>query len=665
MPVVGLPISTSPIGSRERATDSTESAPTRKTPHLHTRRSVSSMKGLLPLTLTPTCPSPRTNLPLEEGMEPRVDDLLPELLARDLELSKSVFEARSMTSGAPIPTIMTDYRSAAMAFPPRMSSPYRTASLRVQSLGAIEERSSMVSFLDQQEALKCDETASDLDSLTGTEASYDAGPSSFRMREQSIVTNATSLASSSWRPSSKSSRSPDGPRRERSWIEVESDGEEEGDSHDFNLSSLSPRPPTPPTSDGLDAQRHQPARSIAETWRSSPAKSVAKHEPLDPKDITGFPPPLDMHHNPPSRQQSTRRYPVRTNNGRVPEDISSPVLSRASMPESRVTRDVYSDYDDDLVSPIDQQSLGPRRNTIYIRPSPPPSPLPSVQTWLNGSTQPFVLPFQGDELARIVPLPPDAIETLRISTTCFPETMLLSSSLTIETIRSYSRKVRQPSAEPSLLATPPQSPPPIIVNKKSLWRRVVKRGSQSSAQKQRGSHSSLGSSLQSPSSVTLDAPKPWASLKNVFGYCSDYICDALYSHILAYNYVSALVARNPQPSPYGRSRTNDADDIPKKAASLLGLSHSPSVASMGAANRATKRLSSMVTGHSNNDAALRSIQTELLRCIRRLIATARLMAESGSGDDRMMEMETEDNDMLFLRSLCEIVRISEEAAYVC
>jgi hypothetical protein len=63
------------------------------------------------------------------------------------------------------------------------------------------------------------------------------------------------------------------------------------------------------------------------------------------------------------------------------------------------------------------------------------------------------------------------------------------------------------------------------------------------------------------------------------------------------------------------------------------------------------------TAHDN---AVRDIQAGLVRCIARLIATAKLMAESGTGEERMVEVEAREADVLFTRSLCEIVRLAEE-----
>lgn len=178
-------------------------------------------------------------------------------------------------------------------------------------------------------------------------------------------------------------------------------------------------------------------------------------------------------------------------------------------------------------------------------------------------------------------------------------------------------------------------------------------------------------------------PKPWTPIKNVFTHCSDYICDALYAHIVSYNYVSALVARNPVPAAAGHGRTGSTstrdqqqqqqDDIPKKAASLLGLAASAeAAASMGRLPRRVSSpvgertkdgtMSSRTTTPSSQEHALRVIQSGLLQCIARLVATAKLMVESSTGEEGMADTEVEDADMLLVRSLCEIVRMAEEAS---
>lgn len=622
-----------------------------------------------------------------------------------------------MTAGSPISPsplpfddLMDKPRAAMHSHRSSHLSPYQSAYMRVQALGAIQERNSMVSFLDQQE----DDAASDSCSASESDASsvYDAAPPSFLRRHQSIDTNVNSLDSTTARPSSsrlsplsfsESSRC-ESSRCMSSWIEADSDAEEEQEQEEDagNYSTalhLSPRPPTPPEFEaGIDSKSfgsgnmhkflHRKSHSVtgtavlttplpgqylsnstAQVWRPNATRHPKYSQMQYPDSPESLCLPISQC-TPPVPHLQSLHYSPENGLSRPPSNKSIGRLVNSHVAEAAPLDDECAQMEyNQFVSSIDSK-YAPRVDSVYIRPSPPPSPLPSVQMCLNGSAQHFSLPFQSDELARVVPLPPDVIETLRVSTACFPETMLLSSSLTIETIRAYSRKARNPAAD----GTPPPSPQGSLpLSKQSLWRRVVKRGSQPSP-KMRDMHISTTNMLHSPSSSSLESPKPWTSIKNIFGNCSDYICDALYSHIVAYNYISALVARFPAPPTAGRSCSpigSQHEDIPKKAASLLGL-HEAATLTSASSIRSAKRLSSIYRGKegpsipssANQEAALRNIQMELLRCTRRLIATARLMAESETGEEKMIEMEVEDADVLFMRSLCEIVRVNEEAAYL-
>lgn len=714
MSVTILHASTSPTCFLEQSANSSRSAPTKITLARATRRRVSSMKGLLPLTLSSasSCSSLNSQLP-DDALEQRVDDYFPEVLARDLEISKPVFEARSMTAGQPISPSSSS--SNGLVDKPKLAttpyrptfSPYQSAHLRVQALGAIQERNSIVSFLDHQENDRFNDMTSDSCSATETDTSsiYSAEPPSFLIPHLSIDKKISKLPLVNEKPplshTSSISRS-EGSRQDSSWIEADSDAEDEYREEAGIYSTvlhLSPRPPTPPEFEAsigsisvggsthklLHRKAHSVtgssatappsgqhlSNSMAQAWRPSSTQYPGQMRyPDSPESLC-----LPMSQRTPSIPSlQSPQYPPesglsrRTSNTSIKKRGGSHAAEAASTVYERATPE-YNHF----VSCIDSKHA-PRYDGVYIRPSPPPSPLPSVQMWLNGSAQLFSLPFQSDELARVVPLPPDVIETLRVSTACFPETMLLSSSLTIETIRAYSRKARHPATDTSPLPSPQL---PTAPSRQSLWKRVVKRGSQMPL-KTRDSHAT---SLVSPSSSSLESPKPWTPIKNVFGNCSDYICDAIYSHIVAYNYISALVARFPAPAAPGRSCSPielQGDDIPRKAASLLGLHEASIVTSAAASVRSAKRNSFSQWGRDDvrtgspmgtssfagQDMAIRNIQTELLRCIRRLIATARVMSEGGAAEEKVVDMDMEDADVLLLRSLCEIVRVNEEVACI-
>ncbi len=713
---------------------------------------MSSMKGLMPLTLSSasSLSSASTgNLPLEDGMGERVDEYFPELLARDLELASAVFSARSMTAGPPSCTVAAEYMARAKAagvFTQRATSPYHMASARVQLLGAIEERDSIVSFLEQQQSHDSfEDSNSDLDTTSSAEESGGMPPPSFRYRNHSVITNATSVEDSNWRPSPKPSPPPEETLQDPPaciWIEGDSDDESEQHTDEEMmlepLSPLSPRPPTPPTTEDdpappkLDSTAssfrtrilHRKSHSVGS---GSPIGSPQFHfnrpplpkqpmgtnitdafpkkedtrdtvtirkptvlEPIAPNSVAQPPPaastvPASMQMLPPPVPQKHKERHAAIRPSTAGSRTSKTPRHVQIIAEPSPVSDEFPESDDGESVMMSERNVWSRNEIGYTRPTPPPSPLPSVQSWAQSNIKPYAPPFLGEELARVVPLPPDVMETLRVSVTCFPETMLLSSSLTIETIRSYSKKMRHPNMD-VFRPSPPTSP--TAVGRKSLWQKVNPLKRASSASLRADMRSMNGSTAQS-----IGVNQPLSNpLKNVLSCCSDYICDALYAHIVAYNYISALVARMPAPamkrmhSNAGRMSSDyqhqQQDNIPKKAASLLGLGgggggnhHAAAETMPTRSGRLTKRTSNQAmpwlreemtprnsASSANLDNAVLALHAGLLKCIARLVSTARLMSESGSIEERIIDMNHEDSDMLFMRSLCEIVRMAEEAS---
>ncbi|KAG6301501.1 hypothetical protein E4U09_005091 [Claviceps aff. purpurea] len=689
-------------------------------PSAKCRRSVPSMKGLMPLALSSpfsNSESSSQSVTIDDGVVP-CNDCLPELLARDLERSSDIFASKDMTAGTPN-TVSKPEEKIRTRVSKVSYSPYFAASARVQVLGAIEERDSMISFMDQQEPELVVDQHSDSASTTSHDSSEEAEPPSFRHRG-SVVTSATSVGSTPYNKTRVSSL----PERSCacSWIDVDSDRDEDQEIlDDCHFDSLSPRPPTPAA--GSEA-RMPPVAPVPRTDMASirsrsscmfRPRSHSVNEDLSNPTVRRYsmgPPvrlpqrsssintllprtsmscaesslPQSFGTRTPGRSKKPKRIQplaidTACNDGFVPTTcVREAVLKPGLMRDLSPMDDGYTQSDNEaLWSPTRKRA--PKENYVFVRPPSPPQRLHSVQSWLNSSLQPFPWSPHGDDNAKLVPLPPDAVENLRISVALFPETMLLTSSLTVETIRSFSKKVRRPSLDSSSIVLGegllPESP------RRSLWRKVIphRRGSQFSDPRTLSAPPSPrhpGSSAPT-SPASTDALKPWMPLKNVFGCCSDYICDALYAHIVAYNYVSAFLSKNPVPlSARGRSeRLNlrespSQDDIPAKAAYLLGLSASgDGAATMG---RFPHRLGSLpgdrimegILTHRDTvliaqDNTLRAIQSGLLRCVSRLLNTAKHMAENDTTEDGVIEVESGDADMLFLRSLCEIVRMAEDS----
>ncbi|KPM36351.1 hypothetical protein AK830_g10224 [Neonectria ditissima] len=651
------------------------------------------MKDLLPLSLPKSRPRTPSPLRTEEAMSGESNQCFPEFLARDLEMSSAVFAAKNMTAGIPSTVLASEEKSKqrTMSCPGRiLTSPYQTASLRIRTLGSIDERDSVVSFMEQRGCGA--EGSSDLDSLPGTESSGGLEGPSISLHQQSIATAATSLTSASGSaPSPKSLLSRQPLSREHSWIDADSEDdmdkeEDESGSNEQTPLALSPRPPTlgstDPVFDNMGsikelARSRTPLNQTSSSTNGTPSRrhSVRSVEiPPRRASLTFTATSLEA----PSRSQSPLT---------CPDSMLSPYKRLQTFQLSKPTSNAPAfrhrndfdldplDFDEDSIFDADLRPW-PRASTVYIQPTPPPSPLPTVQAWLDGSNPPFVPQPPVDDLNKAVPLPPDVMETLRVSIACFPETMLLSSSLTIETIRAFSKKVRHPSNDPrreSLGDFVPHVP------RKSLWKKVVWHGRGSISTRLHRSHQSHDdddAEVMANLEVSV-APNPWAPLRHVFGSCSDYICDALYAHMVAYNYVSRVPrsqSTSSTRSSTSSSKKSQKEDIPKKAASLLGLDGLHAPPSVG---RIAKKLSAPLTawgfgkdemspvgGASTaaQDNTTRNIEAGLLRCVMRLIGTARMMAEEGGGEERMMEMEPQEADMMFVRSLCEIVRISEEAA---
>ncbi|KAK4041969.1 hypothetical protein C8A01DRAFT_14359, partial [Parachaetomium inaequale] len=220
-----------------------------------------------------------------------------------------------------------------------------------------------------------------------------------------------------------------------------------------------------------------------------------------------------------------------------------------------------------------------------------------------------------------IPLPPEVVESLRVSISCFPETMLLTSSLSIETIRAYSKKVKHRAGlnrnfrstdSDSIYSSSSYTPKPSRRWNMS-WLGHPRCSSEHHQQPQpqqrqqhcytipRGTHPPP-LAVMSPSNLSLTTaatPPPttptswcmWSPIKNIFPSASDHLCDALYAHLLAYNYIASLSPLPSTPSPLlstpsssssfreagSRAKTSGEDSatrnlqIPQKAASLLGM----------------------------------------------------------------------------------------------
>ncbi|KAK1980243.1 hypothetical protein LZ30DRAFT_629632 [Colletotrichum cereale] len=670
---------------------------------------------------------------MAEATEPTMDCNLPELLAQDLEFSSLIFAAKNMTAGAPSPTLASDEDDwHGGAEPPTvLGAPCHPNSVpQFQPLGAIDEKSSASGASEHDMSDDASSSSGDSFSMAGNDVDgEDDAAESPHIRQHSVLTADTVLTVSSQPAPTASSQKRvvsfggDVEGSLKSWMDFEPEAPVD---HPELGKSLAQSPVTTPLKPVRPLSRLGD-RSINEP---SPQRARSANAAVTSRRLSN---PFEGYTRPTSRARSLQMDPTTpTAAGKAPSIISD--LKEELEPWFR-----YLDADDDSVSPprglapplLVTPRSGSRSGVSRAATTPTPRPRSQTQTrprptssvstsytWLEDPID--IPPPPSDDQSRRIPLPPNVMESIRVSVTCFPETMLLCSSLSIETIRSYSRKVRQPPLESLQPDTPPTSP------KRWRWlssRKTSNHGNgggnigggnssnnnynnysysnsnNNSANRRCCSRSSSNVDLPftiNPSTTTL-APPQWSRIRSIFPHGSDYLCDALYAHIIVYNYLAPMVqnlrhgaaARPPTPG----SPASTEEPIPRKAATLLGLQGGRSDATTPPPPpRPLRKRSSMFLGlraatrqstypappmpplpplpslpHAAttttsaplaSDVSLRELQLGLHRCISRLVTTLR--AEGTEGPVATGEPAGEV-DPLVLRSLCEIVRCCEEA----
>jgi len=626
---------------------------------------------------------------------------LPELLARDLELSKSVFTSRHMTADAPSLSLTAGDRGRHQSMRLRPTSHHPHLLNRVRSDGAVgslspEPQGYSTSWLDQSEArpeASCPDGHAeakqqalpkeglDFSDDTSHSSDFDVEPPSIRYREQSVTTVATSVTSR--RGSSAMPQLPLSP------TEVNEIRMYFRDEHSTktpfqrpHTASGSPskdeRPmsPTEMPAVAIPRRRSSLNRRVPEMEQpQSPRSSLATL----PNDVSLFafsvaspPSSMEMTRSPAPMDERTApdvailRKPVPRRN---PEPAPEENRGRQAAPSTTYTR---------VAEEEDYRSIHHHAGGAHDVPDIPVPSLNHVQTWLDSSVdvayQP-PRPTRDRMVAAAVPLPREMIDNLTVSVASFPEAMLVTSNLAIETIRAYSRKMRRQAAAPDDDDGSVFAPSDAASSVRRRWKfpRLL---SSRAAPPPHPRLPPLRTVSPCPSSASLarDAAAGPESrhIMAVFPAGSPYLCNALYAHLVAYNYVSSLCAPAPprptppppaSPTPSAsssssaprRPRPDDAGRrIPSKAASLLGLSP--------AAPQATAVKSPLHGGFPSArtaelEAALRQLQAGLATCVGRLVATLRLTGghhTAAAADDDV------GVDPLFLRALCEIVRCAEE-----
>ncbi|KAH9889229.1 hypothetical protein F4778DRAFT_785782 [Xylariomycetidae sp. FL2044] len=773
-----------------------------------------------------------------DNSEPLMDCNFAEMLAVDLEQSRDVFQSKHLTAGAPAPDLVDDgskrrYSLQSRSLGQAYSSHRSDAQTRFRSMDNVHQKYSQVAISNKE----CHKPSSDSDTAS---SEWSSGGMEQPL-SASINTAATSINSERQlspvfckRPAPMS---PTQKSEGESWMDLEIDEPVSATSerrHSMvNLSS--PQHLSPGGNDMGDL------RSMSLNSRVTPANIrdpfIAFHTPASTSSPAHQSRMADPPKLPPRRSSLNHRdYPVppqllipprssvRTPSpNQVSQRSSKTSIARqpASPPRPKKDKHPEEGGEKERASMFASGTATAKMNSHASKqPHPRPEPKPprsqtaramdpltissthmtNIELWLESSIEAFSphSPHTSDfnhhhhPHRAPLPLPPDVIDTLRISVSCFPETMLLCSSLSIETIRSRSRKLTYSSeaalrvdgpSKLDLITTATDGAPSNDSSNStrrppSRWKRMItpsstypSLSSPSSSRKQQPQPPPAAQlSPYPPSPLTPDFAPPapaaalaparpdWTPIKVVFPSGTDYLCDALYAHLVAYNHITSLCPRsallnptgvspttvNTVSSPHVRPSSGSSDTatlypsrtstssvgggsngIPRKAAFLLGLEQQqqhgiepPPSPGAGARTSTLKSKRSFLhlPGRSNGggrpstsaggpgtasglglglgarpaldsgDYVLRDLRLGLAKCIARLVATLRSTSSSpssggglygsyspgnpaevgldgegeGGDEEGVVRGVSREEDPLFMRALCEIVRCCEE-----
>lgn len=780
---------------------------------------------------------------------------LPEMLARDLAESESVFLARSRTAGPPVVTLAFERQSPHV--PQRKPSCVATPGLHrttsdtdLCSLGK-DSATSFGRYEEDQDVHK--DTAASLGTLrtlrrmntTGVKkfhlkmendkderrvflngfdeewgsdssADMDAGMSSpsVRLRQQSVTTAATSVEIQSIAggkgPGGENSIC-EGPKIRHapvfqtdceSWVDLETrmSDSEAGLGRGVPVKSWEvdniarPCYPSPAEPSGLRSSEFEQTALVSVPQRRSSLSHQVTTAVLDETAPTIQPVP-----HKPTRELSTRllqlspenesRYFSTSRSYNHNWNASEPALSPIVHLGRRQPYQNHQFHSDVNATPFDQlppspapsapeQYREPLHNSNHhpqFQPSSTSSPrksnsisrmpfLTQVNSWLEAGSSGQrrcpahtpTSPISGAPITNIR-VSTEILENLRIMVHGFPDTMLSTDCLTVQTIQSYSRKLRIGDIKNERVS--PRGSDELSIAKShtsfELSSQALERkgsfGNLKLMTSLRGKFSSRfvpsptsslsrenseepwppvdnrSASIRCNSSPSRPSDKPEkdryiTALRSIFPTGTDYLLDALYAHIIAYNYINSLCGGFPHlhqngagPHLPSRPSTNfvvpagvtsladlqlqeDAGEsvmgdfykevargggsgsphavVPSKAAAMLGLGSTnmgqpmkPAPGTLG--GRSAKLRKTTPPGASfaaslESEATLRYLRDNISRNIYRLVETVKSCSFVGKEtsyedeDGCIMGPNGKELEPTLMRAMCEVVRCYEE-----
>lgn len=524
---------------------------------------------------------------------------------------------------------------------------------------------------------------------------------------------------------------------------------------------VSPTTSTAPHGHSRCSSTQESLQSESESTRpaTSPTVPLARHQNFFNPRI-GLPQLLSDQSTRPSVEESLwHEVPTQTSTVEIIEDsqvydtlyLDSPRSpnDQLSLPSLSIKEAIhFNASNSQRLQPVAQkQARQPRKSQSSSR-------IPRLSTvahWIENQSRPPTMPTPSMTMSPIgnagirMRVSTEILENVRVSVVNFPDTMLLTSSYTVETIRSYVRKFkrggdadgRDSLEHVSLKAEAPISPSNRTLNRKTSVGNMRLMGSlrgkltarfgnlATSSSGQQNGNNVWPPADQIPTMTRHTALRPTTShtqvetrevaLRKIFPQGTDYLLDALYAHIIVYDYLdsicdnfslhqSEMASTRSQPHksialPPGVTSLADLqcqpdasetvikdfkadvknikskNMVPSKAAAMLGIGSTnmgkpikPSRGNLQGRESTPRRVhaSSSYPRSLESDVAVRDLLADVVKNIYRIVETIESYGSSGrqvSEEDEcemIGDVDGKELPVVQMRLLREVVRLNEE-----
>ncbi|KAI0395162.1 hypothetical protein F5Y17DRAFT_218235 [Xylariaceae sp. FL0594] len=510
-----------------------------------------------------------------ESVEPAVDfhDNLPELLAVDLEESSSVFQSRQLTAGTPAPGLSDDGSKRRYSF--QQNPCFIGPLFRSQPpLGIVTESNSLRTIHKKYSDIfaPLDYSYHKRGSISSSECSADMEPPSLSTRGESVLTVDTWPEPEKNAPHisiQESVATEYGPQM--SWMDLDdmspTTERRRSSMTDFIRYTEQRRGKTLGTM-SLDSRvlvnEDGPVTQASRESAACPAEIPRRRSSLMYQEVYLARQQLAMYFEEgtplPDTQASVQYYSHNNDDSRQTciddagisyhESEGGLTLRGTSSAKSHAHLALHSEHGKMTRKPVTNDGgdddLGIASAEV------------GFGEWLESG----MASIADDDPQPPRPLPPNILEICQFFVASFPEPMLTCNSLLVEKIRELSRGIRYDVKDRRLPPAVPVPPAGSHQTKLTKWK-WLGNGPSPKEPPQDQMHTV-------PGTPPVSNKSEWSVMRKIFPHGRDDLCEALYAHVLVFNYVTLLCRRLPlRPSDSARPASPGSIDRPDTSGSSL------------------------------------------------------------------------------------------------